>query len=142
MIIAPAANATVASGSIGGKAILPPQFFAAAGKRGMSNKIALLPLSLLDEPGEVQHRSTVEGQSLGGDSPPNDPPQGGAVSRTPAVGGAAGFVGSGARVVGGGTLLFTKKSPLLEATTAKGTASIGAQEHDNNDHDDYWSCLR
>ena len=64
--------------------------------------------------------------------------------------GAAGVVGDSARVVGGGTLPFTKKSPSLEVTTAKGTASTGAQEHNNdndnnqddNDHNDYWSCLR
>ncbi len=52
----------------------------------------------------------------------------GAVSRTPAAGGAVGVVGSGARVVSGGTSPFTKNSPSLKATTAKGTASIGAQE--------------
>ncbi len=84
----------------------------------------------------------MEGPPSGGDSPPNNPPRGSAVLRMPAVGGAAGFVGGGARVVGGGILQFMKKSLLLEATTAKGTTSIGAQEHDNNDHDDYWLCLR
>ena len=101
IIVAPEANATVASGSNGGNAILPPQFSAAAGKQGMSNEIALPPSSSLDEPGNVRHRSTAEGPSSGGDSPPNDPPGGGAVLRTPVVGGAAGFVGGGARVVGG-----------------------------------------
>ena len=89
MIVAPAANAMAALGSVGGKAISTPQFSAAAGKRGMSNKIALPPLSLLDEPGNVRHRLTAEGPTLGGDSSPNDPPGGRAVSRTPAVGGAA-----------------------------------------------------
>ena len=150
MIVAPAANATAASGSAGGKAILPPQFSAAASKRGLSDKIALPPLSLLDKPGNVRHRSTAEGLLSDGDSPPNNPPGGSAVLRTPAVGGATGVVGGSAQVVGGGTLPFTKKSPSLEATTAKGTASIGAQEHNNDDdnnqddnnHNDYWLCLR
>ena len=58
------------------------------------------------------------------------------------MGDAEGFVGDGAQVVGGGTLPITKKSPSLEATTAKGTASISAQEQDNDNHDDYWLCLR
>ncbi len=44
------------------------------------------------------------------------------------MGDAADVVGGGARVVGGGTLPCAKKSPSLEATTAEGTASIGAQE--------------
>ena len=46
----------------------------------------------------------------------------------PVAGGAAGVVGGGAQVVGGGTSPFTKKSPSLKATTAKGTVSVGAQE--------------
>ena len=81
MIVTPTANATAASGSVGGKAILPPQFSAAASKWGMSNEIALPPLLSLDEPGNVRHRSTAEGPSLGGDSPPNDPPGGGVQSQ-------------------------------------------------------------
>ena len=50
MIVAPAANATAALGSVGGKAISPPQFSAAAGKQGMSNGIALPPSLLLASP--------------------------------------------------------------------------------------------
>jgi hypothetical protein len=96
MIVAPAANAMAALGSVEGKAISPPQFSAAAGKKGMSNKIALPPASWLDEAGDVRHRSAAEGPLSGGDSSSNDSPGGGAVSRTPAVGGAAGFVGGGA----------------------------------------------
>ena len=53
MIVAPTANATAASGSVGGKAILPPQFSAATGEWGMSNEIALSTLSSLHEPGNV-----------------------------------------------------------------------------------------
>ena len=41
MIVAPTANAIAASGSVGGEAISPPQFFTATGKRRMSNKILL-----------------------------------------------------------------------------------------------------
>ena len=96
MIVAPGANATAASRSVRGKAILPPQFSATTDKQGMSNEIALPPSSMLDEPGNVRHRLTAEGPLLGGDSPPNNPPGGGAVSRMPAVGGVAGFVGGGA----------------------------------------------
>ena len=61
MIVTPAANATAVSGSVGGKAILSPRFSAAAGKRGMSNEIALPPSLSLDKPGDVWHRSTAEG---------------------------------------------------------------------------------
>ena len=53
MIVAPTANATVALGSVGGKAILPPQFSAITGKRGMPSKIPLQPSLLLDNSGDA-----------------------------------------------------------------------------------------